>query len=97
MIWLPVLASLGLSLHAFRLAPARAALAGLVAALLYLPFAAYLFANPGTRWHGPAAQLLYFAAAYFLQRGPRWAAATLTAPAFLLAAFVGWLVITSGP
>ena len=95
MICISVIAAFGLSLYAFRASSARAGLTGLVAALLYLPFAAYLFANPGTRWLGPAAQLLYFAAAYPLHRGPRWAAALLTAPAFLLAASVAWLVVTS--
>ena len=97
MIWLSVLVALVLSVYAFRVTPARAGLTSLVAALVYLPFAAYLFANPGTRWLGPAAQLLYFAAAYPLHRGPRWAAILLTAPAFLLAAYVAWLVINSGP
>jgi hypothetical protein len=95
MLWICVLAALALSVHAFRVSPPRAALTGLLAAVIYLPFAAYLFANPGTRWLGPLAQLLYFAAIYPLHRGPRWAAVLLTAPAYLLAATVAYLALAS--
>jgi hypothetical protein len=97
MLWAFVAVALALSILAFWQTTPRAAWMGLVAALVYLPFALYLAANPGTRWLGPAVQMLYFAAAYLLYRGPRWAAALLTAPAFILAGYIAYLVITSNP
>jgi hypothetical protein len=81
---------------AFRLPAPRSAWIGLLAALLYLPFALYLAANPGTRWLGPVVGVLYIAAIYPLRRGPRWLAAVLIAPAYVAAAYVAFLVLTQG-
>jgi len=97
MIWIFVVAALAVSLFAFRLpATAAARLAG-VAALVYLPFAMYLAANPATRWLGPAVWIIYVSAAVALYYGRRWLAAVLTAPAFVLAAYVALLITTYNP
>jgi hypothetical protein len=96
MIWIFVVAALALSVYALRQPAPRAGLAGLLAALVYLPFALYLAASPGTRWLGPIAEVLYLAAALPLRRNVRWLAALLTLPAFIVAAYVAYLVLTQG-
>jgi hypothetical protein len=93
MLWIAVLAALGLSLYAFTLHPPRAAWAAVLAAVIYLPFTLYLAASPGTRWLGPGVQVLYFLAAYTVHRGWRGPAALLTLPAFGLAAYVAVLIL----
>lgn len=93
MLWIAVVAGLGLSLYAFTRHPPRATWAAVLAALVYLPFALYLAANPGTRWIGPAVQVSFFAAIYPFNRGRRWRAALLVAPAFILAAYIAVLVL----
>lgn len=91
MIW--VLVAVALAASAFALWRRSVAWA-LAAAGLYLPFALYLALSPAFRWQAPLIWLAYAAAAYALQRRRPGLALLLSLPAFGLAAYLGWLVLT---
>ena len=91
MFWIPVVGALTASSYALW---RRSAVWALVAAGLYLPFALYLSFTPAFRWLAPAAWLAYAAAAYALRRRRVLPALLLSLPAFGLAAYLGWRVLT---
>jgi hypothetical protein len=67
-----------------------------LAALLYGPFAMFLYANTNLGWLGLVAWAIFAGAPFALRAGRRELAAVLPIPALFLAAFMAWQTFATG-